>query len=214
MKKPTGRLLLTVLLLLSAVSLSACSDADWDLLAALAEDWAADNGVWDGENLNMGNLARLGVEEQIDEIFNGPPSALDAGSVTDDIRKADELARQGSTQRGALGLENIDKAIAMRPNDWSYWEQKGAMLLAEGRPQEAQAAFSQSNALVREHVVSGGGDCKTYARNMLTQREQALMAQINLDYRSGKQPPAGLVDRLDSVRAELGLLDTSAGSCG
>jgi hypothetical protein len=212
MKKPTARLLLTVLLLLSAVSLSACSDGDWDLLAALAEDWAADNGVWDGENLNMGNLARLGVEEQIDAVFNGPPAALDSASVVDDIRMADELARQAALSGGQQGIAGLEEAIALRPKDWSYWEQYGALLVAEGKPAAAEDAFSRSDFLVQSQLFSGG-DCKLLRRNMLTQREQALMSQINLDYDSGREPPDDLINRLDSVQAELAELDTPAYRC-
>jgi hypothetical protein len=202
-----------MLVLIFAAVLSGCSDADWDLFFHLAEDWASSNDVWDGENLNMGNLARLGVEEQIDTIFSGPPAALDSASVVDDIRMADELARQAALSGGQQGIAGLEEAIALRPKDWSYWEQYGALLAAEGKPAAAEDAFARSDFLVQSQLFSGG-DCKLLKRNLLTQREQALTSQINLDYETGRQPPDDLISRLDSVREELGQLDTPAYRCG
>jgi hypothetical protein len=207
------RLLLTVLVVISAALLSGCSDGDWDMFFHLAEDWASSNDVWDGENLNMGNLARLGVEGQIDAFLNGPPAPLEAASVVDDIREAESLANAGAQEGGYDGLRKIDEAIRMRPQDWSLWEQKGAVALASGRAEEAELAFDSSARLARTHLASGG-DCKLYQRNLLTQREKALLTQINRIYEGGQQPPDELINRLDSVRGELGMLDTPIGLCG
>ncbi|HEY4666526.1 MAG TPA: hypothetical protein VIH26_04410, partial [Anaerolineales bacterium] len=90
-------------------------------------------------------------------------------------------------------------AIRSRPSDWSYQEQKSALLLAQGNSDAAQAANEKSESLVRDRIQAGG-DCRTLARNMYTHRQNALQIQI------GRAPSADLNEQLNQTQAQLNLL--------
>ncbi|MEK6587540.1 MAG: hypothetical protein AABY97_01700 [Chloroflexota bacterium] len=116
--------------------------------------------------------------------------------VVKNLEDADRMAQQGAADGD---LAKIEVAIASRPSDWSYQEQKAALLLAQGDADGAAAASARSEGLVRERVRQGG-DCSTLARNLLTHRLNALATQ---------QQRADSVDLLAMVvvtQSELGLL--------
>jgi hypothetical protein len=97
-------------------------------------------------------------------------AALGAASVAAGLTKAKNLADEGLKEGS---LEKIDRAIAMRPDDWSFRERRAAFLLSEGRDDDAGRATRQSESLVDEHIRSGG-DCKSLQLNLLQNRRQAL----------------------------------------
>jgi hypothetical protein len=100
----------------------------------------------------------------------GASAALGAASVAAGLAKAENLANEGLRERD---LEKINRAIAMRPDDWSFRERRAAFLIAEGREEEASRTTRQSESLVDDHVKSGG-DCKALQLNLLQNRRQAL----------------------------------------
>jgi len=150
------RMLLVGITLVGAMLLAACSDADWELLSAWGEDWATSNGVWDGENVNMGNLVQLGAQQQVDAIFNGPNPALESGTVVDDIRQADAKAQEAAklieSQRPIDAVKSLSEAIKLRPNDFAYRQQLAAAHLAHGYVQGYEDALTSATRLMERQA--------------------------------------------------------------
>ena len=208
--------LLSLICIAGMFLLSACTGADGEFLADLAKSWVQDTGLINADGSpNYGEIAKAGAKK----LFTGTSgdstvdAALTAGPVVKNIHDADKLAEQGATAGGEEGLQAIDNAIEMRPNDWRYWEQKGALLLAEGRAAEAKQAFDHSNSLVQQHIDKGA-DCKMYTRNLLYQRQDALTTQVQRYYDLGQDPPAVILNRLHAVQADISALNSPSGPCG
>ena len=150
-----GRALLPVIVLIGSMLLTACDEADWDLLLDWGGDWAASNHVWDGESLDMGNLVRLGAEQQVNAIFD-PNPALNAGEVARDIQKADDLAQQASlaTQLGEPdeAMTALNTAIQLRPNDYNYVQQRAAASLANGDTAGYERDLEKATRLMEAQV--------------------------------------------------------------
>lgn len=194
----TGRMLwrvrLITALLLAAPLLSACNQEDIDFIVEVGKAWAQEKGLIDSE----GNPDYLNVGLLLANPASDPQAAaaLEAGLVVKNLEDADRMAQQGAAEGD---LAKIEVAIASRPSDWSYQEQKAALLLAQGDADGAAAASERSEGLVRERVRQGG-DCRTLARNLLTHRLNALETQ---------QQRADSVDLQAMVvvtQSELGLL--------
>jgi hypothetical protein len=197
-RRARRRLFLALCSLLIASSITACDPEDQEFLIDMGIEWAVQHQVLTEDGginwKTVGTKAILGT--------TGDPeadAALEAGLVVKTMETADDLAQTGA-QEGDLG--KIESAINMRPGDWSYREQQGALLLAQGDTEAADQAFAVSTALVQDRV-NNGGDCKTLALNMLRHREQALLTQLN------REPTGDLERRLQSVRTEITMLETN-----
>ena len=171
--KPTLVLLLYLVVILCSTLLSGCTE---DLLFDMAEEWAIENRIYDGdETINYVNLGRELTDDAIDSFFGDETQAqLDSGEVVDDIRKADELANAGAIS-GDISL--IDEAILMRPNDWSYMEKRSAVLFSQGDIKLWNESLNNSEALVQESIANGA-DCTRAYRNMFQHRVAALEQQL------------------------------------
>ena len=184
------------IILLSLIS-TACDPEDRDFLIEMGKEWAIEHKVLTEE----GGIDFVTAGQKVLFGTTGDPeadAALDAGLVVHTLETADNLAQKGAEEGD---MEKIQAAIGMRPGDWSYHEQKGALLLGQGDQAGAEQAFAASNALVLERV-NNGGDCSSYALNMLRHREQALLTQLN------RNPSAELELRLQSVRFEISNLES------
>lgn len=181
-------------LLLAAPLLSGCTQEDLDWIVAEARAWARANSLID----DQGDPNYLGITLWYFNPSTDPAAraALDAGRVVKGVEDADRLAEQGATEGN---LELIEQAIDRRPEDWSYQEQKGALLLAQGDAAGAQAAFDEATDLVQQRI-DGGGDCRSLARNLLTHRQMALQTQL-----AARRNDA-LQTKLDETNLELNLL--------
>ncbi len=188
-RSPLVRLL--ALLLLAAPLLSACSQEDLEFVTALAKEWAAEKGLLD----SAGKPDYLNIGLLIADPSSDPQAAaaLQAGLVVKGLEDADRLAQQGAE---AGDLSKIDAAIRARPSDWSYQEQKAALLLAQGNPDAALSALQKSEGLVRDRIRAGG-NCRTLARNMYSHRLNALQTQI------GRAPSADLTAQTSETQAQL-----------
>ena len=188
------RVRLIAALLLAAPLLSACNQEDIDFIVEVGKAWAQEKGLIDSEgNPNYFNIGLLLADPASDP---QAAAALQAGLVVKGLEDADRLAQQGATEGD---LKKIEAAISARPSDWSYQEQKAALLLAQGDALGAAAASERSESLVRERVRQGG-DCRTLARNMLTHRLNALEIQQQ------RADSADLQAMVIATQAELGLL--------
>jgi hypothetical protein len=181
-------------LLVAAPLLTGCTQDDFAFVQQLAKDWAAGKGLLD----SSGNPDFLNIGLLLADPSSDPEAAaaLQAGLVVKGVEDADRLAQQGAAEGD---VTKIDAAIRARPSDWSYQEQKAALLLAQGNPAAAQSANEKSESLVRDRIQAGG-DCRTLARNMYTHRLNALQTQ------AGRAPSAELTEQINQTRAVLGQL--------
>lgn len=178
-------------LVLAAPLLSACTEDDLAFVTELAKEWAAEHGLLN----EAGNPDYLNIGLLLANPASDPQAAaaLQAGMVVKGIEDADRLAREGASEGK---LDKIEAAIRARPGDWSYQEQKGALLLAQGETSQAAAAFEKSEELVQARVRQGG-DCRILARNLLTHRLNALQVQI------GRSASPTLQNQLEATQAQL-----------
>ncbi len=182
------RLRLLPLLALLSLLLSSCDTGLAELVAEMALDWAQSKNLisFDAEgnpSVNMGQIIAYEAVRAGQAAFGSGDyttgdtaldAALDAGDVVKSVKDADELANRGMAQ-GDPAL--LDSAIQARPSDWNYHDQKGAILVANGDAVGAEAAFSESEALV-ERRIDGGGSCRALMQNMLRGRIDAYHNQL------------------------------------
>ena len=129
-------------------------------------------------------------------------AALDGAEVVRKQEEADELAAAGTEQRD---LDLINQAIALRPGDWSYHDQRAALLLGQNDDAAAQASFAESERLVRERIKAGAS-CRPLMLNMLRHRANALEANVKYD------PELGVMDQLTAVQNDIADLEGGAPS--
>jgi hypothetical protein len=101
-------------------------------------------------------------------------AAFEVGPIAHSVYQADQLAAEGMTKRDP---SKLDEAIAKRPKDWNYRDQKAAILAANGDQESAQDAIAESEALVAQRIQDGGS-CRGLQQNMLRGREAALQRQL------------------------------------
>jgi hypothetical protein len=202
-----------LLFILATPLLSACEDAEAEYMAQLAVDWAVQKGIM---SLNCSGPGGTDCEYDLNETmlgiyiggvklgtaFGRSPelqAALDAGDVILNQEQADELVKAGAESGD---LDKIDQAIEARPEDWSYRDQRGAVLLSQGNVQAADASFAEAEALVQERI-SAGESCQALQRNLLNNRIAALETQLE------KNPAdAELNDRFAGAHEELQALES------
>lgn len=174
------RRVLFALFLLGTV-LTGCGDGEMaDLAAEMAAEWAVERNLVteDGElneiqiGIYLGQQYFMGTtgDPQLD-------AALNAGQVVRGVNSADDLAARGAAD-GDLAL--IDQAIEQRPGDWSYRDQRGALLMEQGNIDEGWRELEAAERMVQERI-NAGGDCVVLQRNLLTNRQNALQGQLDRD---------------------------------
>jgi len=194
--------------------LSACEDDGLvEMAAEMALEWAEGRSLvsvsGEGDiSVNYGQIALYQVQRAgnyaIGRGFTTNDEALDAAldiaPIAKDIRDADKLAAEGMASDDPT---KMDEAIAARPNDWNYRDQKAAVLAANGDSEGASDAIAESEQLVNQRVADGG-NCRGLKQNMLRGREQALEQQL-----AGDPENTVLLDLLARTRAELYALNNS-----
>lgn len=119
---------LLALILLGCVT--ACEPTDAQLLKSFAQDWAISRGIdaWAGDAV---------AADQV-------KAAREAKSVVDKLEAADKLANDGLANGD---IKKVDKAIAMRPNDFTYVNDRGLINLTGGNFIQTQADFAKADSL-------------------------------------------------------------------
>jgi tetratricopeptide (TPR) repeat protein len=205
--------LVVVALVLLSPLLAACEDADSEAIAQLAVDWAVEKGLMSLEcsgpgqsdctyDLNEAALgAYLGIARIGGSLGGMSPemqAALDAGDVVQVQEEDDELAEKGAREGN---LELIDQAIESRPEDWSYHDQRAALLLAQGDTAAAEKSFAEAESLVDKRIAANE-DCYILKRNLLNNRMAAINIQLD------RYPTnAELNDRLAGAHEQLQALE-------
>lgn len=184
--------------------LSACEDtAMVDFLAEMAVEWAQEKGILTAEKtvdwIQVGSY-------QLQRAFKGTTgdseldAALEAGPVVHNLHQADKLSDEGLAEGN---LDKIDQAISMRPDDWSYYDKRAAVLVARGNDVEAERNLEEAEWLVDDRIQNGG-DCKTLKLNLYRNREQALLSQL-----SGDEGNPHLLDLLDETQSQIYYLENN-----
>lgn len=209
------RILLLVAVIAAGPLLTACESAEQEAFLNFAVQWAVSKGLISlrcegGGNqnceydLNEGALGTYLTLGRVANVFARDKSigiALDAGDVVLKQEQADELVDKGA-QEGDLDL--IEQALQLRPDDWSYIDNKAAVQLANGDLEGADKSFEKSEEIVKSRAA-GGEKCDVLYRNMLNHRISALETQIQ---RTQGQANAELHDRLAEAHDRLAALNS------
>lgn len=182
--------------------LSACEDtAMLEFLAEMAVEWAQQKQILNDQNqvdwIQVGayQLQRMVAGTTGD---NELDAALEAGPVVYNFHQADKLSDQG-LEEGNVAL--IDQAINLRPDDWSYYDKKAAVLFNQGNVQEAERNFEEAEWLVDDRIQNGG-DCRMLKLNLYRNREQALLSQL-----PGNETNEALLNALDETQSQIYYLE-------
>jgi hypothetical protein len=221
-RSPFRTLLVAAVFLCLPLWLSACDDADFEFVAVMALDWAQGKGL-----ITVGDCVAPDESDCTIEINYGPVvaaraqqaakrspltawavddpdpeliAAIDVAEVGINMEKAETLADEGLASGD---VSKIDEAIRLRPGDWSYYDKKAAILTAQGNTAEADAAFNKAQSLVDDRVKDGQGSCQALQFNLLKNREQALLQQLQSQPNNQQ-----LLDALDTTQGQLFYLET------
>lgn len=143
-----------LLLLFSLSFLTGCSKSDWGLLVDLAIDWAAQheyvntdangNLIRDDKGNVSVNKVKIGADALLGSGDDQTDAVLGAGMAVRGILEADNLEQNGFKDND---ISKINKAIDMRPNDYSYRNSRGVLNLQKGDITAANKDFAEANKI-------------------------------------------------------------------
>jgi hypothetical protein len=182
-------LVLSLLIIVLVPFLSACDSSEAQDLIYWAKLWAIVHDITDENGSpNLGATIRFAAGEAFGVGSTGDKegdAAIDAARVLKNIRQAEDEADQGwealyKGQNIKLSvLPHYDQAVNMRPDDWSYRNERGiAQLENLENPDNAKAAkadFDEATVLAKK-----SGKPAEYLR-MLKNREQAMARMVAHD---------------------------------
>jgi len=177
MKITKYKLILLLILTLPILFLTACDDADLDLIGLVIEAWAEENGLYKDGKFSPYPMAQKAAEDTIGEITNKEPFIqLDGLDVIRDIEKADELAEQAWKEKEK---EKLIKAINLRPKDWRLREQEAAFSLSQESIGKG-ISLNDSDSIILNQVRAGG-DCVNLRTQQLEFRESLFEEHMSSD---------------------------------
>lgn len=131
------------LLLILVCGTTGCTQQDWMDLADIGKVWAIQHNVINAD----GSVNKANALKRVFGISTGDTGAdavLDAGMVVKNFADADNLLNQGIDNHD---IKKIDSAIAMRPGDYTYINERGAMNYFDGQQQAAQKDFASADTV-------------------------------------------------------------------
>jgi|GEM_PF-5973872 len=143
----TTKIILLTTMVVGALLLSGCSDQDLRDLADIARMWGQSHGLLDdGGNPDYWNIGQRTLggstgDEQADAV-------VDAGVVVDNFASA-EAVRDAAVK--AKDVKKLDSAIAMRPKEFRYHNDKGALLYEQGKLDAAQDEWERAAAIAKPY---------------------------------------------------------------
>ncbi|OGN99889.1 MAG: hypothetical protein A2Y90_03600 [Chloroflexi bacterium RBG_13_52_12] len=162
--------------------LNSCDSGGLQQLINWAKLWAIVHDITDADGApNAGAITRFAAGDAFGFGTTGDEegdAAIDAARVLDNLRKAEDAADQGWKElyKGSnikeYVLPHYNQAIGLRPDDWSYRNERGIAYLEDiNNPDNAKLAkadFDKAAALAKK-----SGKPVEYLR-MLKEREQAM----------------------------------------
>ncbi|HYF91972.1 MAG TPA: hypothetical protein VD969_06975 [Symbiobacteriaceae bacterium] len=136
-----------VMLLAGSLLLTGCSDSDMRDLAGIARIWAESHGLVDSDGkpdyftVGMRVMGGSTGDEQADAV-------IDAGMTVKNFNDAEEKREQAIKEKD---LKKLDAAISMRPKEFRYHNDRGAILLEQGKVNEAYDEFDKADALAQQY---------------------------------------------------------------
>lgn len=194
------KIVLFLILTLPILFLSACEDADMDLLEIAFEAWAEENNLYSNGTYKPENAIKIAVKDTIGDITNAEENIqFDGIGVVRDIERADELASEALTQND---LRKMRTAVGLRPNDWHLQEQNAVLWSVNSQGSYANDAFVDSNKLLKEQIQQGG-NCVALRRQQLEYRENLLSDNILKCSQLSACDEGVLVHQLEYAQEEL-----------
>jgi len=188
------RVFISLCLLSLLVLLSGCKSGEADELIYWAKLWAMVHDITDADgNPDLGAVTRFTAGEAFGLGTTGDDegdAAIDAARLVDKIRKAEDEAKQAREAMYAGRSTAIDvlphynKAVDLRPDDWSYRNERGLAYLV-GDPglndadRRSKDDFDKASALAKK---SSRPD--EYQR-MLKHRAQAMETHVGRNHADG-----------------------------
>ena len=167
------RSMIILLVLLVAITLSACEDADAELLGEIASVWLAENEILSPEEkLNVLGLVDELLDETMAEISRENEAIVLDGltTVIDDIDDADNWAARAMATGDTAFIQN---AIDLRPEDWRYRENAVALWVTEGNESAANEQAMKADQIIID-AIEHGWDCSSLRLEQLIRRRDAL----------------------------------------
>jgi hypothetical protein len=133
--------IILIVSLCAVISLPGCTRQDWVDLKDIMVMWGQAHGLVN----ESGRPDYLGILPRVLGGSTGDPQAdavVDAGTVVDKFQRAEELSDKG--RRGG-SPEPVRQAITLRPGEFRYRNQLGAMMVAQGNDKEARASFAAAD---------------------------------------------------------------------
>lgn len=113
-----------------ASMLAGCTKQDWQDLADFAKTWAREHKLLNEDGnpnyVAIGGRTVFGTstgDEQTDAVIDG-------GTVVKNFEEAEKLSEEASESGDK---KKVDQAIRLRPGEFRYYNQRGAMLLLPGK---------------------------------------------------------------------------------
>lgn len=141
---------LVIIALVCALLLTACSDAEWELIEEFFVVWAEENGLFVDDELQIDKAATTLIKNEINNVLQPEENIqLDGLDVIKDIEKADELSNQALED---FDPEKMQSALKIRPDDWRLHEDDAALAAAQGDVAGVMKATARSDQLVIQSV--------------------------------------------------------------
>lgn len=209
MKSKQTKLVLILLILLAAFSLTACEDADEELMEQAFLAWLG--GEIDGGKAEdiANHVIEKVIRQTVQEVTNSEESVqLEGLDVIEQIEIADNMSQRALED---LDTARMAQAVNMRPDDWRLQEKDGAVWVANGNPTAAHTAFTKSDDLLRDSLQHGG-HCPTLRIQQLQTRRQTLKQALNTcktNYGCQSDEEFALQEVLGRVNEMLAAADSS-----
>lgn len=148
MRKGIATIGLTVSMLLFTGA--GCLDSDVDLLLGFVSSWLQQRGVIDKNGNPTANTVKyVGSGGWISSGDKDNDALIDGGLVAKSVKEADEAvdSAQNNAARGKFDEANatLNAQLAKRPNDHHVRNAKGAVLLKQGRGDEAKGYLASTS---------------------------------------------------------------------
>jgi len=216
MKTTIKKFFLCLILILPLLFLSACENPDPELVEKALEAWAKKNDLYVNGQWKPEGVVLKAAQDTIGNITNSDETVqFNALDVLRDIEKAEDLAAEALL---SYDTAKMASAISIRPKDWSLQDKDAAIWMVKGNGAAAQSAFTKSDELLRERLLSGG-NCFNFRRTQLQNRMFALsdaLGEYKLRHTPGDPTAEALRAEINRVADELHIMNSTKKSdfCG
>jgi hypothetical protein len=200
---------LSLLIILLVPFLNACDAGDADILIGYAKLWAMAHDITDEDgSVNYGAATRFIVGEAGGFGTTGDKegdAVIDSARTLKDIRQAENEADKGwnSFYSGAnvedSVLPHYNQAIKLRPNDWTYYNERG---IAQLENYDSPNLIKNANADFAEAKAITAATPAEYLK-MLKQRASNMEKIVGHEYNTQVTPSKYVFEEQSRTYGEL-----------